>query len=568
MSRRLTIALLVLNCVACAAILGVRFSSNLRAGALYPTNGSESLMAYSLWKVQHGFPLYEWPNRNSFSLTLYNWLFYYLYASLLSGLRMSDARLLVYGRILTFCFCALGIAGSAALMLRSLPETLRKRALLLAIMTASLVWLSTSFLGWYVLTIRPDVIAVSIATFAMLATLCAVDRDSSVWMILSALLYYASWSMKQSAIALLLGVCLFFLLSRRFRLLGVLIATFGTLVVFTLAIGGEVYRYNILAAPRVVASYSWHDAFSEWGKVIILNLIVWILAALAVVRLGARGWKNFLEAPVLAMMTCTLLAGVPLASLLLSKQGAAKNHLLEVFVAAAALAFSELAPAIIEPQQNQLRYVVLLLALAWLAYPAAQLGYLIAFGSSSQGQGLRTGDFGLGSVSQLKQGRTPWHVQLAFPEQLAQRQKLASQLQSLPKPLYIRDEVLLLPWYATDDRYPAYNPDPIYESAAVSRGLMQPSLLQLLRQHHFASVVLADNDSSQTEALAAGYIALAPSSPLRVEGFHVFLYPTSRQQESRMQGLDRVRPISARPRPLLRPATTASSAALSQRRPG
>src|SRR5437870_13839011 len=108
-----------------------------------------------------------------------------------------------------------------------------------------------------------------------------------------------------------------------------------------------------------------------------------------------------------------------------------------------------------------------------------------------------TWQFGLNSVTQLKQGKTPWGVQLASNEQLAERKAVACELASLPKPLFIRDEVLLLPWYATGGRYPAYNPDLIYEAAAIRKGIMTHSLQQLLRQHRFASVILQTEDRSE-----------------------------------------------------------------------
>src|SRR5437899_12527582 len=85
------------------------------------------------------------------------------------------------------------------------------------------------------------------------------------------------------------------------------------------------------------------------------------------------------------------------------------------------------------------------------------MAYLLIFGSASYGRGLATGQFGLNSLAQLKEGKTPWHVQLASNEQLVERKAVASELASLPKPLFIRDEVFLLPWYATVCRYPAYN---------------------------------------------------------------------------------------------------------------
>src|SRR5437879_7894248 len=101
MVKKLLYLLLGLNCLACAWILAVRCSSILSAGTFYPTNGSESLMAYSIWKIQNHLPLYEWPQRDPFTLTLYNYLFYALYGHLLDYLGVSGSGILIGGRALT-----------------------------------------------------------------------------------------------------------------------------------------------------------------------------------------------------------------------------------------------------------------------------------------------------------------------------------------------------------------------------------------------------------------------------------------------------------------------------------
>src|SRR5713101_1331305 len=108
MNKKLLYLLLGLNCLACAWILAVRCSSNLNSGIFYPINGWESLMAYSIWKIQNHLPLYEWPQREPFALTLYNYLFYELYAYLLKYLGVSGPRILVAGRMLTLSFACLG----------------------------------------------------------------------------------------------------------------------------------------------------------------------------------------------------------------------------------------------------------------------------------------------------------------------------------------------------------------------------------------------------------------------------------------------------------------------------
>src|SRR3989442_1406636 len=107
MNKKLLYPLLGFNCLACAWILAVRCSSNLNAGAFCPTTGYESLMAYSVWKIQNHLSLYEWPQREPFALTLYNYLFYALYEHLLNCLRASGVGILLAGRMLTLLFACL-----------------------------------------------------------------------------------------------------------------------------------------------------------------------------------------------------------------------------------------------------------------------------------------------------------------------------------------------------------------------------------------------------------------------------------------------------------------------------
>jgi len=537
MNKKLFYLLLGLNCLACAWILAVRCSSNLNSGTFYPINGWESLMAYSIWKIQNHLPLYEWPQREPFALTLYNYLFYELYAYLLNRLGVSGAGILLAGRMLTLLFACLGAGVLTSIMREACPEQTRKGTMPLAVMLASLTWLSTSYLGWHALTLRPDVAAVATACIGTLILVHGVAKHSLALVALSGLFFYGCWAQKQSAVTLFLGACLCLLISRKFRSLVVLASFFAIPVLVTLWVGGDQYRYNILIAPRIVGSFSLKAAVSEWGKVIMLNLLVWVLAAVSLgkqVRKLVVIWINGLHetddvssALTQCVMACTFVVGLPIATLLLSKEGAGKQHLLEVFVAASVLAFSQLAHLRVlgSKQATQLaRFAVSVLAFLWLAYPALQMAYLLIFGSASYGRGLATGQFGLNSLAQLKEGKTPWHVQLASNEQLVERKAVASELASLPKPLFIRDEVFLLPWYATGGRYPAYNPDPIYEEAAVRKGIMMHSLQQLLRQHRFASVILQTEDAALKDALTSDYREVPAPPKIRERGFRLLVY--------------------------------------------
>src|SRR2546426_4473874 len=134
MNKKVFYLLLGLNCLACACILAVRCSSNLSAGALYPTAGWESLMSYSVWKIQNHLPLYEWPQRDPFTLTLYNYLFYALYGHLLDYLGVSGSGILIGGRALTLLFACLGAGVLTCIMREACPEQHRKGMLPLAVM--------------------------------------------------------------------------------------------------------------------------------------------------------------------------------------------------------------------------------------------------------------------------------------------------------------------------------------------------------------------------------------------------------------------------------------------------
>jgi hypothetical protein len=61
-----------------------------------------------MWKLRHGFPLYEWPTQPYFSLTLYNALFYKVYAAVFTILRTPEPATPVVGRFVTLGFAVLG----------------------------------------------------------------------------------------------------------------------------------------------------------------------------------------------------------------------------------------------------------------------------------------------------------------------------------------------------------------------------------------------------------------------------------------------------------------------------
>lgn len=154
------------------AILLLQLRGIVQHYEFYTTTGGETQSVYGIWKVQEGHPLYEWPNKDFYQLTLYNFGFYHLYAGALSLLGARGPSIMLYGRFLTvilaFCGCLL-----QAKLLRFLvlgqgangPEGTRHpvscgfrgRAVAWAICLISFcTWFNSGFPGFYPVSVRPE----------------------------------------------------------------------------------------------------------------------------------------------------------------------------------------------------------------------------------------------------------------------------------------------------------------------------------------------------------------------------------------------------------------------------
>ena len=83
--------MLALTTLAVFAALVLRVTTTIRFGTLvpFPIDGPG---LYTMWKVQRGYPMYEWPTRDFFALALYNFLFYEVYARILAVIGVQTGR--------------------------------------------------------------------------------------------------------------------------------------------------------------------------------------------------------------------------------------------------------------------------------------------------------------------------------------------------------------------------------------------------------------------------------------------------------------------------------------------
>jgi len=148
------------------AVYLVRILSVWRYGALFCSTAVESPMIDSVWRCMNHRPVYQWPFAFPFSLSLYNYLFYSVYAGVLRLMGAVDAGILTWGRQFTLLFALAGALAQWRLV-RALLK-LRGAASTFSLCLSLGLWLCTSLVKYWALTIRPDMAAAALVMIAAL----------------------------------------------------------------------------------------------------------------------------------------------------------------------------------------------------------------------------------------------------------------------------------------------------------------------------------------------------------------------------------------------------------------
>jgi hypothetical protein len=510
-ARRVFLALLAVLAGLDAAILAIRINDILTLGHLRPIAG-EGPVLYSIWKLRHGYPLYEWPTRPYFALTLYNFLFYDVYAAVFTALRVPSDAMLVAGRFLTLGFGAAGAFAqyAAGRQFAPRPATGSGRPTAwqgagsrLALALLSFVtWFGCVLPGVWSIGVRPDIAGLALATAGIAIALPALQDDRPRRLILASVMFLLAWSFKQSMIALFAATCVYVLVWRRsFTALACLVVPLVAGVAAAMAIGGSVYRANVIDAPSINAWIPYLALY--WYRGVALpDLLLWGMALAAVVSLARPGSRHGplgsiagaadrsrravgadLTYPALAV-TIAFATG----TMAMMKVGSGINHLLELNVAC-----SLTAAALLGSAWETSRARAACTAGALMLVP--MIAFAVTLLQDSQGR--------LWTALQLKSQGVALH--LTTPDDARSRAQLALVVASLPKPVYIDDDLFALPWHSTGDRYPAVVLDPVFYLEAMHRGLAGRGVPGLFEDKYFGSAVLTDQSSNVTAALRSGY---------------------------------------------------------------
>jgi hypothetical protein len=444
--RRARIPELLLCVAALGAliVLGVRVESWSNCWRFSITEGREAPAIYGIWRVLHGHALYEWPNQPPFSLTLYNFGFYRAYAAVFGFFGVDGEGLLRAPRLLTALGGVVGavVFVDVAARLRRPQDALGWTAL---IGLSFAIWFGTQFASWWSFSVRPDLWAAALALLALRFGLSALLVRRVRPLVIASLLFYVAWSFKQSTVWMFAGLVLAFGFRRDLRSAVLLAAPCASLMLATLALGSDEYRFNLLTAP----------AASAFSSALLLNVLAravpqncWVFAGyLAVLAAGTGPLRARLRAlaPERRALTVVALVGVTFGVAALGREGSNKNHLFEGYVASALVSWAALGELGGTGAVRRWRLAaVLTLLIPFAVFPWAQLARPNAL------------------------GRTV----LCTPDDGAELARLAEAVARLPKPLYSDDEIMSLPWHSTDGRYPALVLDGTWYGIARREGLL------------------------------------------------------------------------------------------------
>lgn len=468
-------------------ILGLRLRSLADQGDLISTTLGEGQVLYPIWKILNGHPLYEWPYAEHYGLTLYNAGFYHAYAALI-GLAGRTDQFLPHARAITVLFAGAGfvvfVRAAGALFARIHGRAPAGDERLLHIGIGVLLWFGTASVSWWIVAARPDVPGLVFVTAGLLILLVGAEGRLGP-LLLAALAFFVAWSFKQSIIGVVLGVLAYLALSGRMAHLAIFGAVYFGLIALFLLSGSEQYRASIIGAAGIHGIDFGQSALA-YGRIWATNVVFLIPAAWmareAVRRVQPASW----------LLLAACLTTNALAFVTLGKQGAEKNHAFEA-----------------------------LMVVALVATAACHREYLVGrFRAAVVAVCVIASGMG---VAQIILANRLGKITLAEPAEYAAKATMRSFMATLPKPTYIRDEMLAVPWYTTDNQYPAPVIDHSNYRDARLRGVVTgPGLLEWVEQGRFAAFVLDPRDAF-VPIVSESY-ALADLPPEIAElGVHVYL---------------------------------------------
>lgn len=450
---------------------------------------AEPINVYSLWKLLNGHPLYESIGRPFLPFTPYNFLFYYSYGAVMRLFGITGPSLSFWSRIPTLvsAFAAAWILfrTTATLSLRLNGRVERAAIALLAFSSC----LGCGIVGWSSLAVRPDMSAAALTLAAVAVSLSAIRHQRAAWPLMCAasLLFAAAWAFKHSYIASFAGTVLFMALFRRRIVdLPALVVPYAAVIWAALTFGSPGYHYAIFGA-QAKDPVQVHEAQFWLRAGLLPNLLIWVAPAMSALDL-LRRWRRdrVPPAPEYVYLLTVIACVCGFTLLVIGKIGASEHYLIEANVLGTLWTGVALSAWAADGAHGARRLRIA----AWTLVP--MLIFVIAV--------LARADAVRNAIGLRARGD---RLVLGVPGELERRQAIARRMGELTAPIYIDDQALAEPWFATRGQFPA--PVTVVEPAAYTRGLSMLGLRALITSGYFRTLLLYETAPERDVAARAGY---------------------------------------------------------------
>ncbi|MFC1681592.1 hypothetical protein ACFL1S_07420 [Pseudomonadota bacterium] len=443
------------------ALLFARVISNLafEEPLLIETSGFEVSSLYAMWKWVKGLPIYADTFAIPYAASYFNFMFYLFYGSCINTvlflMDLGPEWIPTLGRWVTLSFCVAGCWLSWIIFSNLLKKTSGFPKIL--ILGLSVYAFTSPFIGFWAITVRPDVAAYFFEVLGFYVFARFYKTDFAKTCIATVALSYVAWSFKQSSVSCLAGILIFLVLERKLILALCIFSGITVLWALTYWIAGPDYTFNTFYSlyqnPFVLEAGIRNITLFAVKYALVLPaffLLVFICIA------GC--FKSMIRSSDDFRLIVTILGFSLLFSFLTSnKLGASDNY---YFIPSFFLMASTVFILNYLFNQNALKQVVIFVwSAAWVLHIVAICLVML---------GIR------GEVSHLS-----LHVM---------HKELKTCMDLLPKPVFVEDRFLNLPWFKTEDyfiRSMNYDLDRL-AGRAVEKG----GVGGLIRDQYFASLMI------------------------------------------------------------------------------
>jgi hypothetical protein len=464
----------------------IRLWSVLVRGSIYLTTGGEENPVYGIWRLVNGYPLYSAPDESPYVLHIYNFFFYYANAGFAWIFSANDGTLFCTGRLLSVLFTLIGFVASVGILRLLTPLKINRNGFLLATGLLAVNWFGYDNLGWLVMSVRPDCMALGFAFVGLLLYLKWDISGLRRWLFLAILMFSLSWGVKQSVIGAMGGCFLHGLLFGRNRFWMILFPL-GPILVATVGYGleGQNWLLNSFKAPGLTMNQTLGFPLTPLIRSTLTNLPAWIgslLGILILKRMWSLYWdrKKSKADGALLIVICCALGTLMMSALALTRNGSTTNHLAEFYLVGSLLASSMITICFSESADYFYMRGGLLIALGLLfAQPLSLKNYFMG----------KTGTILGDSHDKLK-------LRVEFLEWY----------QNLPEPRLVVCSMLSSPWLAGHNGPDAYIIDPTYHPNRFRAGALKDGgYASLISQRKINTLLVGASDPLVVQALKEGY---------------------------------------------------------------